>query len=115
MRIILLTLFVLLGGCAIFDSKKPDPVEVVQVECEALRIVKFPGELIKPLDLTEYSSISFAYGEEGGKQIVYLSVDDYFKLLEMLRVVSNHLDTNIIIIKRMKQYYEQNLDRAGLD
>lgn len=109
----MLTLLFLLSSCGIFDTVEPIPIK--EESCESLRIVKFDVDMPAPLDLEQYKDIKLVYRLDGELETVTLSLEDYKKIIEVLSQAASHIERQQIIINEMKRYYEQNLDRAGVD
>lgn len=113
MRFTVIVMVALLSGCGWFV--KPDPIEINEDQCEALRVVPFPEYQLTPIDISAYDSIQLSIEENSGASRVCMSIDDYKKFMQLLRETSNYMDSQKIIIRKMRDFYEQGLDREGLD
>lgn len=112
MRFTAIILSLLITGCGWFT--KPDPIVIHEEQCEALRIVPFPAYNPEPIDISAYESIQlFIEGEDASQ--VCMSVEDYKKFMQLLRETSSYIENQNIIIRKMRDFYEQGLDREGLD
>jgi len=112
MRYATIILLVALSGCGWFT--KPDPVVVYEQQCESLRIVPFPDYMLEPIDIEPLKNIQLTFEEEPTSRVC-MSFDDFREVMLLMRDTSSYIENQNIIIRKMRDFYEQGLDREGLD
>lgn len=104
----------LVVGCASNDTK-PIILDNTDEQCEALKTVKFPDDLGRPLDLSAYKSVDVDVTIVEGERLIILSEEEMKQVIMMLHEVSQYIEEQQFLMKSTREYYERNLAGEGVD
>lgn len=108
-------LMLALSACA----STPDPIisepNTIDPVCESLRAIRLDlSDLPPDLDLSAYEDVTFRVTEISGEQVVFLSFEDYNRLILLLTESGEHIGVLREILNEQVNLYERALSSEEL-